>query len=140
MSSVSAPSFGSSTVPTVLFADDDPLFRRLAAHYFTKLPIELHEAADGQDALDAVACAELDFSLVVLDVDMPEMDGIITHRLLREHGYTGPIVALTGTDSNAMRRMCLEMGFDDYLLKPSEPDGWGQIIAQLTPYVSNIAA
>ena len=81
-------------------------------------------ARDGQEALDLVkesmrgGAAAQPFNLVLMDVQMPTMDGLQSTRLIRESGYRAPIVALTAFSEESNIRDCLESGMDFFLSKP----------------------
>jgi two-component system response regulator MprA len=99
----------------LLLVDDDPrvltaVGRRLG---FEGFQVEL--AASGQDALEVVAARRPD--LVILDVMLPEMDGLEVARRLRARGNV-PILMLTARDAIADRVAGLRSGADDYLVKP----------------------
>jgi CheY-like chemotaxis protein len=63
------------------------------------------------------------FDVVLMDVRMPGLDGMEAVRLLRQHGYMRPIVALTADAMREHRAECLAAGYDDYLAKPVEYRG-----------------
>jgi CheY-like chemotaxis protein len=106
----------------VLVVDDDPFIRKLIATTLEEIAeIELHEAADGNEAL-AVARRERP-SLVFLDVDMPGPNGIDTCRRLREDETTADatIVILTAVHGHSVERSAAEAGADLFLTKPFSP-------------------
>jgi CheY-like chemotaxis protein len=73
-------------------------------------------AANGRGAIDATANGS--FDLVLLDIEMPEMDGFQTVAALRKSGYAGTIVATTALTGPDDRQRCLDAGFDYYIAKP----------------------
>lgn len=77
-------------------------------------------ARDGQEALDLVkeSMHHAPFNLVLMDVQMPTMDGLQSTRLIREIGYRAPIVALTAFSEESNIRDCLDSGMDFFLSKP----------------------
>lgn len=79
-------------------------------------------ARDGQEALDLVRdgmrAGSPPFNLVLMDVQMPTMDGLQSTRLIRESGYRAPIVALTAFSEESNIRDCLDSGMDFFLSKP----------------------
>jgi CheY-like chemotaxis protein len=106
----------------VLVVDDDPFIRKLIATTLADVAdFELHEAADGIEALE-VARREQP-TLVFLDVDMPELDGISACRALREDARTGgtTIVMLTAAHGDSVERRAEEAGADLFLTKPFSP-------------------
>jgi two-component system chemotaxis response regulator CheY len=107
---------------SVLVVDDDPFIRRLIATTLEDVAeVDLHEAADGLEALE-VARAEQP-TLVFLDVDMPALDGIDACRRLREDPTTkrSTIVMLTAAHGDGVERRAEEAGADLFLTKPFSP-------------------
>jgi CheY-like chemotaxis protein len=106
----------------VLVVDDDDVNRQVTlALMATALP-HTEAVADGQEALRRAA--EMPYDLILMDVQMPELDGLETTRRLRNlpGGAATTIVALTANAFAEDRRRCLEAGMDDYLTKPVPPD------------------
>ena len=103
---------------TVLLVDDDPHIRAVLAFAFDKAGMAVIEAGDGEEAL-AQAAAHLP-DLVVLDVTMPRMDGLEVCRRLRAGGDT-PILFLSSRDEEIDRVLGIELGGDDYVVKPFSP-------------------
>ncbi len=81
---------------------------------------DTEEAVDGVDALDKAAAYRPD--LLVLDIQMPRMDGLTAARRIRATGDTTPILMLTARDTVGDRVTGLDAGADDYLVKPFELD------------------
>lgn len=103
---------------TILIADDDPHIRQLLSFALTKAGLEVREAEDGAAALAMVAAHPID--LVVLDINMPRMDGLETCRRLRAAGNV-PILFLSSRDDEIDRVLGIELGADDYVIKPFSP-------------------
>lgn len=103
---------------TVLVVDDDPHIRQLLVFALQKAGLTAREAADGEAALAAVAAAPPD--LVVLDINMPKMDGLEVCRRLRAQGDL-PILFLSSRDDEIDRVLGIELGGDDYVVKPFSP-------------------
>ncbi|MFG1806440.1 response regulator transcription factor [Streptomyces sp. NPDC049040] len=100
----------------VLVVDDDDAVRRSLAHALTRDGYEVAVAADGVAALESLAAARQD--AVVLDILMPEPNGLEVCRTLRARGDRTPILMLTARDLVADRVAGLDAGADDYLAKP----------------------
>lgn len=108
------------TKPQVLIADDDPQMRRLVKAVLERDGAQIFEAADGLDALELVAQHQLD--LVVLDMDMPRLDGLGVLEELRASVATAqiPVIVLTARSDDTESR-ALDLGAQDYLTKPVRP-------------------
>jgi two-component system, OmpR family, response regulator len=102
----------------VLLVDDDPHIRQLLAFAFDKAGFTVEEAGDGEEALSAVARQSPD--LVVLDINMPRMDGLEVCRRLRASGDM-PVLFLSSRDDEFDRVLGIELGADDYVTKPFSP-------------------
>ncbi len=105
-------------VPTILVVDDDGHIREVVRYALEKAGYRVFEAKDGACALALVKEQPID--LVVLDVVMPEQDGLEVCRRLRADGQL-PIVFLTSRDEELDRVLGLELGADDYVTKPFSP-------------------
>ncbi len=103
---------------TILIADDDPHIRQLLAFALAKGGLDTIEAEDGEAALAAVESHAPD--LIVLDINMPRMDGIETCRRLRARSDL-PILFLSSRDDEIDRVLGMELGADDYVTKPFSP-------------------
>ena len=102
----------------VLLVDDDPHIRQLLAFAFDKAGFAVEEAGDGEAALAAVARLAPD--LVVLDINMPRMDGLEVCRRLRASSEI-PVLFLSSRDDEFDRVLGIELGADDYVTKPFSP-------------------
>ncbi|MCM3926445.1 response regulator transcription factor [Frankia sp. AiPs1] len=100
----------------VLVVDDDAAVRESLERSLRFEGYEVTTAVDGADALDAVGRHQPD--IVVLDVMMPRIDGLETCRQLRARGDDVPVLMLTARDGLADRVSGLDVGADDYLVKP----------------------
>jgi len=103
----------------LLLVDDDPSLREVARYALARAGHDVTEAADGKQAVDL--CVSRPFDLVVLDVLMPELDGLEVCRQLRQREIDVPIVFLSSRGEEVDRVLGLEMGGDDYLTKPFSP-------------------
>ncbi len=102
----------------VLIVDDDPHIREVLVFAFAKAGIETAQAEDGEAALATIAQGTPD--LVVLDINMPRMDGLEVCRRLRAQGDL-PILFLSSRDDELDRVLGIELGADDYVVKPFSP-------------------
>jgi len=103
---------------SILIADDDPHIRELLDFALTKAGYTVTQAEDGMAALEAAQARAPD--LVVLDINMPRLDGLEVCRRLRAMGDT-PILFLSSRDDEIDRVLGIELGADDYVVKPFSP-------------------
>lgn len=103
---------------SILIVDDDPHIRQLLVFAFGKAGLDTVEAGDGEEALAAVARQRP--NLIVLDINMPRMDGLEVCRRLRAAGDI-PILFLSSRDDEIDRVLGIELGGDDYVVKPFSP-------------------
>ncbi|WP_030300867.1 response regulator transcription factor [Streptomyces katrae] len=104
----------------ILVVDDEPAVREALRRSLAFEGYAVQTAVDGLDALDKAASYEP--GLIVLDIQMPRMDGLTAARRLRAAGSTTPILMLTARDTVGDRVTGLDAGADDYLVKPFELD------------------
>lgn len=102
----------------ILVVDDVSVNRAILANYLRTHNYRVAEACDGRDALEKIDLLRPD--LVLLDIQMPIMDGIAVVRELRKdvRFRTIPVIAVTALATQADREAALEAGFDSYLTKP----------------------
>ncbi len=103
----------------ILIVDDNPLNRRVAQKMLEKLGYISHQAVNGKEAVEAAARSP--FDLILMDRQMPIMDGVEATRIIREReagGRRTPIVALTADALESAREDCLAAGMDDFITKP----------------------
>ena len=103
---------------TILIADDDPAIRDVLRIALGQSGFATEQASDGQAALETFAKAAPD--LIVLDIGMPEMDGLEVCRTIRKTSQV-PILFLTAQGDEIDRVVGLELGADDYVAKPFSP-------------------
>ena len=101
----------------VLLVDDGDSNRKLISLILKRAGAKLVEASDGQQACDAALGGDT-FDVILLDMQMPIMDGYTAAGKMREAGLTMPIIALTAHAMKGDREQCLEAGCSDYLTKP----------------------
>lgn len=115
----------------VLVVDDNEINQLVAGAILEEVGVDVARADDGQQALDELAHAS--FDLVLMDVQMPTMDGLAATRALRARGSRTPVVALTASAGERDRQRCLEAGMDDVLTKPIEPEQLWQALLRWVP-------
>src|SRR6185436_7923977 len=106
----------------VLVTDDEPITRMLVKLLLEKADFEVLEAANGRDAVEIAAREHPD--LVLIDLNMPEMDGYEAIARMRKDLSlaTMPILVLTSEEGPGVERRVLQLGADDYIMKPFNPD------------------
>ena len=119
---------------SILIVDDDPHIRQLLAFALAKAGLETREAEDGEAALEQVEAERPD--LVVLDINMPRMDGLEVCRRLRAAGDL-PILFLSSRDDEIDRVIGIELGADDYVVKPFSPR---EVVARVRAILRRTAA
>ena len=100
----------------VLVVDDEPAVRRALERALRLDSYDVALAADGEEALDALASSPAD--AVILDIAMPRLDGLEVCRRMRQAGDRTPVLMLTARDAIDDRVQGLDVGADDYLVKP----------------------
>ncbi|MBV9123331.1 MAG: response regulator, partial [Planctomycetes bacterium] len=115
----------------ILLAEDNPVNRRLAVLLLKNQGHAVEVAASGKEAIEALDRGP--FDLVLMDVQMPEMDGFEATAVIREKekgtGRHIPILAMTAHAMMGDRESCLEMGMDGYISKPFQEKELRQAIA-----------
>ncbi|GAB4517641.1 MAG: hypothetical protein Tsb0013_21890 [Phycisphaerales bacterium] len=122
---------------SILLAEDGVANQRLISHLLSKAGAEVVVAENGRIACEMVgeaASRDRPFDLVLMDMQMPELDGYSATKRLRREGYTIPILALTAHALEEERTRCLNAGCDEFLSKPIDRrvlyaacERWGRI-------------
>jgi CheY-like chemotaxis protein len=129
------------SVPTelsvrVLLAEDNRDLQQIFAHQLTLLGLEVIGVSNGRDAVDlalAALGAGNPFDLVLMDLEMPIVDGYEATRLLRGGGFVGPILALSAHSTDDNRMDCIALGCNDCLCKPIEWSRFADLIRRFLP-------
>jgi CheY-like chemotaxis protein len=108
----------------VLLVEDDPVSRRIASRILEKRGYTVVTAENGREALEVLD--QVPVELILMDVQMPEVDGLTATRIIRERegvgfGHRLPIYILTANAMSGDRERCMAAGADGYLTKPLEP-------------------
>ncbi|MDR0736311.1 MAG: response regulator [Zoogloeaceae bacterium] len=106
----------------VLLVEDNDLNQQVACEILQDAQFQVDIAGDGAAALEWVRQASQPYDIILMDVQMPVMDGLEATRQLRAMGHALPIVAMTANAMPGDRERCLEAGMNDHLPKPIEPE------------------
>jgi signal transduction histidine kinase/CheY-like chemotaxis protein len=118
----------------VLLVEDNLINQKVALHQLSRLGYAAHLASNGEEALKALAMH--DYALVLMDCQMPLLDGFETTRRIRDAEDGGrrlPIVAMTANAAEGDRERCLAAGMDDYLPKPIVRDALAALLRKYVP-------
>ena len=119
----------------ILVAEDNPVNTKLAVRVLERAGHEVTVASTGREALEAIA-ADAGFDLVLMDVQMPELDGLEATAEIRRREQGSDthltIAAMTAHASPRDRERCLEAGMDDYIAKPLKRDDLLSLVSRLT--------
>jgi ammonium transporter, Amt family len=122
----------------VLLVEDGPDNQRLFSVILTKAGVEVTVAGNGQIALektliDGAVMDPFPYDVILMDMQMPVMDGYEASRRLRRAGHQGPIIALTAHAMAHDRRKCLQAGCNEYLAKPISRESLLDAVARHLP-------
>src|SRR5699024_4036526 len=123
-----------SAEPKILVVDDEDRIRRLVRMYLEKEDFIVEEAENGKKALEMAL--NTDYEVILLDIMMPEMDGIeMTIELRKEQDTTIILPTAMGEESN--RVQVFEIGSDDYIVKPHSPR---EVVLRVKAVLSRVAS
>ena len=116
----------------ILLAEDNPVNQKLALAVLEKAGHHIQVASDGQQALEMFFANPDDFHLILMDIQMPRLDGIQTTRKIREKGHHIPIIAMTAHAISDHFQTYLDAGMNDAVSKPFKIDNLLKIIEKLS--------
>lgn len=122
----------------LLLVEDNAINQKLQSEMLRRLGLSVDVVANGQDALNKVENSGVHYDLVLMDIQMPVMDGFETTIQLRKK-YSQvilPIIALTASALNDERQKCLEVGMNGHVAKPIDPVELAVALAQFLPLVA----
>lgn len=115
---------------SILIVDDSPDNRLVVCRTLARSGAKVETASNGREGVEAALAGE--FDIVLMDIQMPEMDGFEATAELRRQGYTKPILALTAHAMKEERDKSLSAGFDGYLTKPIDRERLIETLGRLT--------
>jgi PAS domain S-box-containing protein len=113
----------------VLIAEDNPVNLSVAKRFLSKWGIEVHEATNGREAVEKFKVNE--FDVLLIDLEMPEMDGVTALKEIRKLNSSIPAVAFTAAVYENMQADLLHKGFTDFIHKPFRPEDLHSKISHL---------
>lgn len=127
---------GPETLPRVLVAEDNSDLQQIFARQLTLLGLEVVGVGNGRDAVDLALAAHdatNPFDLILMDLEMPIVDGYEATRRIRDGGFSGPILALSGYSSDDYRLDSIKMGCNDCISKPVDWTQLADLIRRFVP-------
>lgn len=119
----------------VLLAEDNPVNQKLAKMMLTKAGYSVDVVTNGQEVVKTFMKTPGDYDIILMDIQMPELDGIEAAKKLRKNGFGKiPIIAMTAHATKGYRKKCLSSGMNDYISKPIKREA---IFNILEKYVFN---
>ena len=115
----------------VLLTEDNKDNQGLICYYLEQLGLQVSVADNGAIAVNMVQ--QNDFDLILMDMQMPVLDGLSATAQIRSEGYQQPIVALTANAMKSYQQQCLQMGFSDFLTKPIDRAIFKHTLAKYLP-------
>lgn len=128
---IDAPLYSSAAhQPRILLVEDEPISASIAIHHLTSLNAQLTHVTDGQSAVEEARSGTYD--LIVMDIEMPILDGLSATRQLREGGYSGKIAVVTSHTRDTSEEDCLKSGADYYIAKPYTVEDLANVLTNLS--------
>ncbi len=116
----------------VLVVEDHPLNREIMTEYLNLANVRVLVAENGEEALEVLEREDVD--LVLMDIQMPGMDGLEATRRIRVRDTVTPILAMTAHAMSGDRDLSLDAGMNDHLTKPIQPDELYRVLRQWLPH------
>jgi signal transduction histidine kinase/ligand-binding sensor domain-containing protein/CheY-like chemotaxis protein len=118
----------------ILMAEDNHLNRKLARFLLSRAGYRLDTVNTGKEVVEKFLASPELFDMILMDIQMPEMNGKDAARIIRQKGFTQvPIIAMTAASMKGDREKCLEAGMNDYISKPIKRDILYRVIKKWTP-------
>ncbi len=131
------PRSGILYMPTILIIDDSWLTRRGVKRILSTQGYEINEAENGRQAMEMILAKDRIADAIILDLLMPEMNGIEFLEKLNEHNIKIPVIVLTADIQHTVKTKCIGLGAIAFINKPPEPDNLVKIINGLFDKLPN---
>ena len=115
----------------ILVAEDDSTIRQMMATLLSRCGFDCRSVDNGRKAVEAWEDESFDF--IFMDVQMPNLDGIQSTKLIREIGFSAPIVALTAFAEKSNEDECMASGMDYFLAKPIRRPKLKEVLRRYAP-------
>jgi len=115
----------------VLLVEDNDVNAVVITRVLSNLGYTVERAVNGQEAVERVI--EKSFDLILMDIQMPVMDGITAARWIRRRGIDTPIIAISANSDMTVRKRCAEIGMSDFLVKPIAQVDMQRVVVRLLP-------
>ena len=125
---------------SVLLVEDNEINQELAKMMLHRSGIDVSVANNGEEAISLYEANPQKYTLILMDLQMPVMDGYKATKLLRERGAQMPIIALTAAAMSEDRQKVLEIGMDDHLAKPFESEELYALLAKYMPLYKKVTS
>ncbi|MDQ1352651.1 MAG: Response regulator [Acidobacteriota bacterium] len=113
----------------ILLAEDNPINRKLAAYILSREGYRFEVAENGEEAIEKFMANPASFDLILMDVQMPVLDGMDAVKIIRAKGFTDiPVIAMTAQSLTGDREKCIEAGMNDYVSKPIQRGNFLEVL------------
>lgn len=116
----------------ILLVDDNAMMQKIQSTILMKMGHEIVSETSGSYAI--VRLANQSFDCILMDMQMPEMDGLEATRRIRQMGNQTPIIALTGNGDDESRRACQQAGMNGFLTKPLKASDVAEVLNSIWPF------
>jgi two-component system sensor histidine kinase/response regulator len=120
----------------VLLAEDIATNRMIAVEMLSEWGLAVDVAENGAEAVAKALAPHADYALILMDIQMPELDGLEATRRIRTAGKALPVIAMTAHTQSEERERCVTAGMDDFVTKPIDPT---MLLAALVRHISAVA-
>lgn len=120
-----------ATRTRILAVDDSEVSRKLYGHLLDTMNVDLTCVPDAASGISEAF--NNNYDVILMDIEMPELDGLTAVQMLRQKGYVRAVVAVSALSDDESRNTCMEAGFDDFLGKPLTRESLGTVVIRTRP-------